>query len=412
MANFSGTALFVVADAGSLNFADDQMRDRLELNGWTVTLKSDEDSFLDTDSNWETFDVAVVSESVSSSTLGTSGRDAVVGVVFLEPGGVDDWDLATTAGNSSSGDDLTMIANHETGAGLAAGGAQAFELLFATETKGVARIDDESTGAVTVAGVATNPDLFIGYWELGADLTTGTAADRRVYQGFWRISSSAPDETVSPGFVNNDLSWAIFDAGVEWAAGNDIETDRQLGVPVADLVTTSWTKIDATNFFADVDDGKTPDSATTMVTSPNNPIASPISFDLTSLTDPTNNNLHTVAVGFRREVGGRVATLTAELRQGYVNESTLGTLRATSGAFTLDSATPWGGLILHLTTTEADNITDYTDLQIRLLANTSGGGATTRIQITSIRLLIDGGAAVAATVYPPFPRRQNTLVRM
>lgn len=411
MANFSGTALFVVADAGTLNFADTQMKDRLELNGWTVTLKSDEDSFLDTDSNWETFDVAVVSESVSSSTLGTSGRDAVVGVVFLEPGGADDWDLSTTAGSGGGATHLNMIANHETGAGLAAGGGNDFELLVVTTSKTLVHLTDESSGAVTVSGRGQLTDLLTGYWLLGATLTTGTAADVRIFDGMWKISTSAPDETITPGFVNTDLSWAIFDAEVEFAAGNDIETDRQLGVPVADLVTTGWTKVDATNYFADVDDGTIPDSATTMVTSPNNPSSVPISFDLTSLTDPTNNNFHTVAVAFRRETGSRVATLTAELRQGYVNESTLGTLIATSGAVAVDISTPWGGLILHLTITEADNITDYTDLQIRLLADTSGGGATTRIQVTSIRLLIDGGVTVAA-VYPPFPRRQNTLVRM
>ena len=412
MANFSGTALFVVADAGSLNFADDQMRDRLELNGWTVTLKSDEDSFLDTDSNWETFDVAVVSESVSSSTIATSGRDAVVGVLFLEPGGVDDWDLATTAGNAGGATQLNMIANHETGAGLAGGSGNDHELVVVTTSKQMSLIDDESSGAVTIAGRGGGADLFIGYWVKGADLTTGTAADKRVYDGTWKISSSAPDETSTPGFVNTDLAWSIFDAEVEWLANNDIETDRQLGVPVADLVTTGWSKIDATNFFADVDDGKTPDSATTMVTSPNNPSSSPISFDLTSLTDPANNNFHTVAVGYRRETGSRVMTITSELRQGYVNESTLGTLIAASAADDVDSATSWGGQTLQLTTTEADNITDYTDLQVRVVANVSGGGSTTRLQVTSIRLLIDGGAAVAATVYPPFPRRQNTLVRM
>lgn len=399
MANFTGTALFVVADAGTLNFADTQMKDRLELNGWTVTLKSDEDAFLDTDSNWETFDVAVVSESISSSTLGTSGRDAVVGVVFLEPGGVDDWNLAVTAGNSGAATALNMIANHETGAGLAAGGGNDFELDVVTTSKQMAILDDESSGAVTVSGRGSGGvDLFTGYWVLGATLTTGTAAERRVYDAMWKISTSAPDETVSPGFVNTDLSWAIFDAEVEWAAGNDITTDRQLGVPDNDLVTTDWTKTDATNFFADVDDGAIPDSATTMVTSPSNPIASPISFDLATLTDPTNNNFHTVAVAFRRETGSRVATLTAELRQGYVNESTLGTEIATSGAVSVDSVTHWGGLILQLTDTEEDNITDYADLQIRLVANTSGGGATTRIQVTSIRLLIDGGAAGPQTI--------------
>ena len=132
----------------------------------------------------------------------------------------------------------------------------------------------------------------------------------------------------------------------------------------------------------------------------------------TVLSDPTNNQLHTVAVGWRRETGSRTLTLDVQLRMGYVNESTLGTEIATSGADGADGGTDWGGTHLQLTSSEIDLITDYTDLQIRCLANTSGGGATTRAQITSIRLLTDGPGVVAATVYPPFPRRQNTLVRM
>ncbi len=101
-------------------------------------------------------------------------------------------------------------------------------------------------------------------------------------------------------------------------------------------------------------------------------------------------------------------TLDTQLRQGYANESTLGTLIASTGALDADAQFNWGGDILQLTTTEADNITDYTDLQIRFLADTSGGGSTANAEITSVRLLIDGGAAAAAAVYPPFPRRPWT----
>ena len=191
-------------------------------------------------------------------------------------------------------------------------------------------LTDESSGAVAVANsnLTTTEELLVR-WESGADLTTGTAADRRVWIGWFREDVDDPPNEDVVGFVVNDRGWAIFDASVEWAASNDITTDRQLGLPVADLVTTSWLKDDATNYFADVDDGKVPDSATTGVTSPNNPINSPISFDLTSLTDPTNTVFHTLAVGWRRAGGGRTLTLTIELRQGYANESTLGTLIAT-----------------------------------------------------------------------------------
>ncbi|KKL75383.1 hypothetical protein LCGC14_2055420, partial [marine sediment metagenome] len=409
MANFTGTTLFVVDDAGSLTVPDGNLKDRLETNGWTVTSKSDDDVFLDTDSNWETFNVAVVAESSSSVTLGTSGRDAVVGVIMLEGGSVDDWDLATSP---AAGRDTTAIEVHTNDevAGGIAGSGTAHEITITTLTKDLRGLTDESSGAVAVANnSASASEEVLVRWELGATLTTGTAADRRVWIGWFREDLPDPPNEGVVGFVVDDTGYAIFDSSVEWAAGNDIETDRQLGVTVADLVTTNWTKV-STNYFEDVDDGKVPDSATTAVSSPNNPPNSPISFDLTSLTDPSNNMLHTVAIGHRREAGARTLTILIELRQGYVNESTLGTLIATSGVLNVDAQQDWGGKILQLTTTEADNITDYTDLQIRIVANVSGGGSTTRLAITSIRLLIDGGAAAGQIIAVGVLAEVNSLI--
>ncbi len=412
MANFSGTCLFVVGDAGALTVPDGNLKDRLETNGWTVTAKSDDDTFIDTDSNWETFDVAVLSESCSSSTIGTSGRDAVVGILVLEGGSVDDYDLTTSAAFGRDATQIEIHTNDETAAGLAGSGAPPTEeITVATLTKELGGLTNESSGAVAVASSgASSAEEVLVRWESGADLTTGTAADRRVWVGMFREDKDDPPNEDVVGFVINDTGYAIFDASVEWVAGNDIETDRQLGVPIADLVTTSWTKTDATNYFEDVNDGKVPDSATTAITSPNNPSASPISFDLTSLIDPSNDILHTVAVGWRRVSGTRALTLETQLRQGYVNESTLGTLIATSGALDADVQFEWGGSILQLTTTEADDITDYTDLQIRFLADTSGGGSTARAEITSVRLLIDGAPDAAAPLIAR--RRQLTTVRL
>ncbi len=119
MASFSGTALFVVGDAGSLTVPDGNLKDRLEGVGYTVTVKSDDDTFIDTDSNWETFDVAVVSESCSSSTIGTSGRDAVVGIMLLEGGSADDYDLASSAASGTDSTSLHFTTNDAIAAGIA-----------------------------------------------------------------------------------------------------------------------------------------------------------------------------------------------------------------------------------------------------------------------------------------------------
>ncbi len=395
MANFSGTCLFVTADAGTLNFADDQMRDRLELNGWTVTLKSDEDSFLDTDSNWETFDLAVVSESVSSSTLGTSGRDAVVGVVFLEPGGVDDWDLATTSANSSTQSTINMIANHEIGAGLAADAGTNNNLIITTTSKQMSDIDDESSGAVTVAGRFDDVDLFIGYWELGAALTTGTAAERRVYDGMWKMATA---EETSPGFFNNDLSWAIFDAECEWAAGNDVETDRQVAVPVTEITATGgWT-----GSVTNIDD---PVTLTTTSPYDSTSVSGVLVVELGDLTDPANNSFHTLALAFRRATTSGNPSATLAMHQDYVSEGDQGTIIA-SMTMDIDAGTSAGGDILQPTSAEIDNITDYTKLFGRI-DYTDAGNAS--LEVYNLKLLVDGAPAGAPSLVIPTRRHGTRL---
>ncbi len=91
-----------------------------------------------------------------------------------------------------------------------------------------------------------------------------------------------------------------------------------------------------------------------------------------------------------------------------MSEGSKGTLIATLTG-RVDPQNAWGGDFLQLTPTEADNITDYTDLFVRADYTATGNSEH---EIANIRFLVDGGVAVAATVYPPFPRRQNTLVRM
>ena len=64
MANKTFTFLFVIKNAASITASDQEIVDRLERIGATVTLKSEDDTFIDTDANWETFDGAGVSETV------------------------------------------------------------------------------------------------------------------------------------------------------------------------------------------------------------------------------------------------------------------------------------------------------------------------------------------------------------
>ncbi|HYE78030.1 MAG TPA: hypothetical protein VEI97_08595, partial [bacterium] len=91
---------------------------------------------------------------------------------------------------------------------------------------------------------------------------------------------------------------------------------------------------------------------------------------LSNVTDPVSSTGHILRVRAGTDVssGGNQIDLTAQLRQGYVSEGTLGTLIATltqtnvtAGGFTTYSHTLSGA--------EADAITDYTSLYLRVLFN-------------------------------------------
>lgn len=91
--------------------------------------------------------------------------------------------------------------------------------------------------------------------------------------------------------------------------------------------------------------------------------------ELTNLTDPLSSAGHTIR--WRRgkdAASGATINETVQLRQGYTNEGSPGTLIATaaSAAATPDSFTDTS---YTLSGAEADAITDYTSLFLRFLAN-------------------------------------------
>jgi hypothetical protein len=90
---------------------------------------------------------------------------------------------------------------------------------------------------------------------------------------------------------------------------------------------------------------------------------------LSSVEDPQSSAGHTVRVRRSKDAaGGDTITLTAELRQGYVNEGTPGTLIATiMNAVAIDEA--WTTTTYNLSGAEADAITNYADLFLRFVAN-------------------------------------------
>lgn len=89
----------------------------------------------------------------------------------------------------------------------------------------------------------------------------------------------------------------------------------------------------------------------------------------TTLEDPAASTGHVVRVRRRKSAsGGAQIDFLAELRQGYANESSQGTLIATVENAT-DITDTWTTTAYSLTGTEADAITDYTDLYLRVRFN-------------------------------------------
>lgn len=148
----------------------------------------------------------------------------------------------------------------------------------------------------------------------------------------------------------------------------------QFATPDADLHDGNW--LDEGGGAVDIFDGVAPDTPgsigsgddTDYAESDLAPASSPVAFGLSNVEDPQSSSSHIMR--WRRgkdAAGGAQIDLTVELRQGYTGEATLGTLiNSFSDTNIPDSFTTQSDT---LTAGEADSITDYTDLQLRMVAN-------------------------------------------
>jgi len=148
----------------------------------------------------------------------------------------------------------------------------------------------------------------------------------------------------------------------------------QYSVPDADLVDGNWVDQGSSNadLYADIAPG-TPGSIgagddATYAVSPSAPSDEACGFGLSNIEDPVSSSGHIMR--WRRQknaAGGATINLTMQLREGYVDEGTQGTLinayadNDIPDAYATQTDTLTGG--------EADSITDYTDLQLRMSAD-------------------------------------------
>ncbi len=144
----------------------------------------------------------------------------------------------------------------------------------------------------------------------------------------------------------------------------------QFGRPSTDTYNADgWTEHDGdtTNMFQEIDEVSYDDAD--YIRSALTPTSDVYVTKLTSVEDPLSSAGHTVRVRHAKSAaGGDTINLTVELRQGYVNEGTPGTLIATVMSAVAISET-WTTTVYNLSAGEADAITNYGDLFLRFVAN-------------------------------------------
>jgi len=142
----------------------------------------------------------------------------------------------------------------------------------------------------------------------------------------------------------------------------------QFGRPTTDTTRDNWEEDDAstTNIFDQIDESvaDNADYIRTQLT----PTSDVYVTKLTSLTDPVSSTDHTVRYRYGKDVAsGDQIDIIVQLRQGYVNEGTPGTLIAAQTHTNVSSGFTDGSITL--SGAEADAITDYTDLYLRFVGN-------------------------------------------
>lgn len=169
-----------------------------------------------------------------------------------------------------------------------------------------------------------------------------------------------------------------------------LETDAQIAVPVS-LISNAggWDDPDGavsgTDLWQNVDDGVTfTDDNTTKLRSPagSSDLSDTIEFELGDVVDPVSGTGHTIRIRGREATTGLEHYIEFYLVQG--------TTVIATGSATWTSP-DWQTAQYSLTTTEADSITDYTDLRIRVAARNDVG--TGRIQVSGVELeVLSAGA--------------------
>lgn len=121
-----------------------------------------------------------------------------------------------------------------------------------------------------------------------------------------------------------------------------------------------------TDIYTGIDE--TSASDTDYIVSPSAPSSEPYVCALSTLEDPLSSSNHTYRYRVRKSAsGGAQINVTCELRQSYVSEASQGTLIATDSQ--TDISNSWTTYVKNLSGVEADSITNYGALYLRIVFN-------------------------------------------
>lgn len=146
----------------------------------------------------------------------------------------------------------------------------------------------------------------------------------------------------------------------------------------------------SSNLFGFVDED--PPDDTDYIISPDTPATDWITFRLSDLADPNRDTGHFVDIRYSKSAsGGDLIDLTVQLRQGYTNEGSPGTLIMQGTLSNISDE--WTENAIALTDAQAQSITDYADLAIRIGANTSSAVAARAARVSWVRFRVTGQRA-------------------
>ena len=222
------TALFVAGNAESIGLGDLMVIDRLQLNGFTVTVKDDENAVTDDALNQ---DLVLISSTTSPTKIKGTFTDVAVPVIVWESRVFDDMKMTGKISNTDygtvAGDAVSIVRpGHPLAADLTGD---------VTVTTNDYRLNWglPGSGAVTIATIPGETDqAAIFTYDAGAEMLGMTAPAKRI--GFFFYNES--------GTRLNENGWLLFDAAVDWSV------DRPVSVEKYESITPPKTFIVAQNY--------------------------------------------------------------------------------------------------------------------------------------------------------------------